>query len=541
MKTQSAKRRRLDNASKTPIDRLSQLPQPVLHHILSLIPQNDAVRTCILSKSWRFLWHGRHNVELREQSFAKKNQFLSVLNNTLQRYHDQGLSFQRFAIDMDSTTLNSESIELFQKWFPIVIHKLGITSFSLKFFSGQYFSAPLLVFQSKSLIELCLRLCIVNSISENVLCRNLQTLSLHNVYIDEASFQKIMLSCPLIENLDLEWCEGFKTINLNNALNLKRLSCSVGPGFDQVIEMNASRSLEKLHIQSYQNFFLHQNNIYFPRLKCLKLHGVQLSAESFDNLSSSNFPCLNELILNFCHGFKEFLLSSRSISFLTINMGFEKKIKALIDTPNILYFEYSSYYFLPSIKFTTTTSNEWESNISVLYKLKPSDNDASSWFLKLNKLLNALSESHITLNLYRTRYKNLKIKDSYVGFYKPIVVENLRLWGYFSSLSVPDILNCLFRILRPMYIYMDLYMNSRAKWKKENNRLVEFISKLVPKETGEMRQCYFWIQDLEDVSMDVYDTKAEEWRRVRRICLPALLKKQSEQQIRFRLDWRDEL
>ncbi|CAD6258027.1 unnamed protein product [Miscanthus lutarioriparius] len=37
-------------------DRISDLPEDVLHHILSLLPARDAVRTCVLAQSWRNRW-----------------------------------------------------------------------------------------------------------------------------------------------------------------------------------------------------------------------------------------------------------------------------------------------------------------------------------------------------------------------------------------------------------------------------------------------------------------------------------------------------
>ncbi|CAL4994856.1 unnamed protein product [Urochloa decumbens] len=37
-------------------DRISDLPEGVLHHILSLLPAHDAVRTCVLAQSWRHHW-----------------------------------------------------------------------------------------------------------------------------------------------------------------------------------------------------------------------------------------------------------------------------------------------------------------------------------------------------------------------------------------------------------------------------------------------------------------------------------------------------
>jgi hypothetical protein len=37
-------------------DHISDLPEGVLHHILSLLPAQDAVRTRVLAQSWRHHW-----------------------------------------------------------------------------------------------------------------------------------------------------------------------------------------------------------------------------------------------------------------------------------------------------------------------------------------------------------------------------------------------------------------------------------------------------------------------------------------------------
>ncbi|CAL4887428.1 unnamed protein product [Urochloa decumbens] len=40
----------------TGTDRISGLPEGVLHHVLSFLPAHDAVRTCVLARRWRNLW-----------------------------------------------------------------------------------------------------------------------------------------------------------------------------------------------------------------------------------------------------------------------------------------------------------------------------------------------------------------------------------------------------------------------------------------------------------------------------------------------------
>ncbi|KAL3634935.1 hypothetical protein CASFOL_021989 [Castilleja foliolosa] len=523
MNKQSAKRRREDDdGSAIAMDRLSQLPQPILHNILSLLSQKDAVQTSVLSKSWRYLWHGRLNVEFLDlyYRFVGNKTNWSFLDKTLQRYLDQNLSLQKFLVSINYEV----DVVLLQKWIPIVIMHMGVRSFNFIFRrTSIVYPLPLVVFQSESLVELHLERCdlkILESI-DNVMLNNLQTLRLHDVDITDEFLEKIISSCPLINNLDLLVCTSLKSIKLHKHHNIKDFVYSAVGKIN--IEIENTHTLESVRITNCPNWFLLHKNMHFPHLKSLNLYKVPFPADIFNNFSSL-FPCLNELIINHCKGFKEFRLLSYSIKRLTINMDPRNRIKAFIDTPNILYFAYSGQGFLPSIKFTTI-SNEWKSQISLSYKLKRSDNDASSWFLKLNELLKALSQSHITLNLICRNNEKMHIKDSYGGFYKLVVVEQLKLSGDFSSYFNPATLSCFFRIFRPRYMHME---NGLGKF-----NLAEYISKLTPDKTGR----YFWLQDLEEVSIEVWDMKAKEWNCVQWTSLHALC---SQQKFRFRLTWKEQ-
>ncbi|KAL3634891.1 hypothetical protein CASFOL_021945 [Castilleja foliolosa] len=492
MSKQSVKRRREkdDAGSAITTDRLSQLPQPIQHQILSLLSQRDAVRTSVLSKSWRYLWHGRLNVELCDGDY-RENELWSFLDKTLQRYLDQNLSLQKFLVDIYHYEAD---VEILQKWIPIVITNMGVRSFNLiSCRSCIVFPLPLVVFQSESLVELHLQECDLSILksTNNVMLKNLQTLGLHDVDITDEIFDKILSGCPLIENLDLLYCSGLESLKLHKHHKIKSFACSVDD--DQtIIEIEDPQTYESVPAETLNNF-------------------------------SSFFPCVNELTLNKCDGVKDFLLLSSSIKRLTINMDMRNRMKAFIDTPNILYFEYSCDGFLPSIEFATT-SNEWNSQITVVYKLRRSHNDATFWFLELNKLLKALSQSHITLILNPNEYNKLHINDSYGSFYKPVVVEHLKFWESFSS-SSSAILNCFFRVCRPCYLHM---IGGRAKCS-----FAEYISKLIPDETV---GC-FWLQDLEEVSTEVWKKEAKEWRCVKGTSLRAL---RSQQEIRFRLTWKNQ-
>ncbi|KAL3634857.1 hypothetical protein CASFOL_021911 [Castilleja foliolosa] len=517
---QSAKRRRR-RKSFSAIDRLSQLPQPILHNILSLISQKDAVRTSVLSKSWRYLWHGRLNVEFRDRDhwFSRNKKIWSFIDKTLQRYLDQNLSLQKFIVDIFYYDVD---FVLLKKWIHMVIMNMGVRSLNLIFgMNSIVFPLPLVVFQSESLVELHLQRCDLSTLesTDNVMLNNLQTLRLHGVNITDEIFEKLILGCPLIENLDMLKCIGLKSIKLHKHHNIKDFGCSVNVPL--IIEIEDPHALESLRIENCcHNWFLPHKNMHFPHLKSLTLQRVKLNIDTFSNFSSF-FPCLNELIINNCKGLKEFRLLSSSIKRLTIIMDTRNRIKAFFGTPNILYFKYSGHgdAVLPSIKFTTT-SNEWKSKISLSCKLNRSDKDLR----KLNNLLKALSQSHITVKLFHNVFrKQLHINDSYGGFYKPVVVEHLKLKRFFTSYLELVMLNCFFRICHPLYIYMDTYDDLRDKC-----IIVEYVSKLISDETG---PC------LEEVSIEVWDMKAKEWHCVKGTIYTAM---RCKQLIRFQLTWKEQ-
>ncbi|KAK6161610.1 hypothetical protein DH2020_004991 [Rehmannia glutinosa] len=381
------------------MDRISELPQHILQHILSFLSQREAIQTCVLSKSWRYLGSTRPNFEFRERYFnADKQTFLSVMDKILHRYHDQKISVQKFLVEM--SMVDFESISFLEKWIPLVVLNKGINTFSLSFLSytSAHIALPTVVYKAEFLKELSLEGCKLSQINplDEVLFKHLKDLSLTYVYIADDTFEKIMSGCPLIEYVNLEGCEGLKTIKVNKARhNLKEFYFDdymiSKKEDDPSIEIDAP-TLESISIMGCTNWFHHHKN--FPYLKCLHLDNVRLSTKSFGSFSF-DYPCLEELDLLFCHGFKEFRLLSRSIKHLTIAV--DRSIKAAIDVTNILHFKIISNNVLPSISFTTTSS-ERKSHIHLLNRSNIYI-DASSWFLKLNELLKALSHSEVSLHI----------------------------------------------------------------------------------------------------------------------------------------------
>ncbi|XP_066337254.1 F-box/FBD/LRR-repeat protein At5g22700-like [Miscanthus floridulus] len=91
------KRGKLDGAASPDPggDRISALPDDALHHVLSFLPAEDAVRTCLLARRWRHLWKSATGLRIlfdhgnEPPSMEKFRQF--VIHLLLLRKRDSSL------------------------------------------------------------------------------------------------------------------------------------------------------------------------------------------------------------------------------------------------------------------------------------------------------------------------------------------------------------------------------------------------------------------------------------------------------------------
>ncbi|KAL3642225.1 hypothetical protein CASFOL_013040 [Castilleja foliolosa] len=417
------------------MDRISQLPQPLLHDILCFLSQKEALQTSVLSKSWRYLGSTRPNLDFDERHFYRnKEKLRSVVDKTLQRYHDQKLSLQEFCLTFSG--VNPKSISFLEKWIPIVILNMGVKTFHLSFLHDYvYFSLPHVFCKSETLqsLVLCGPILIRNPIDNVILCKNLQTLIFEDVLIEDDTLDMILSSCRLIETLVLRGCRGLRTIKLDDRIRLKLFEFQRYDVLQTLdypsIEINAP-TLETLTLVNSPSWFnLHK--YLFPHLKSLYLEEIQLSSMSFDSFSSNFFPCLEELSLIYCDGFDEFNLSSRSIKNFIIMYEGKYPLKAVIDAPSLVRFEYFGDDIPESISFQATAS-EWKSRIDVWCDMTVDGPVAYFWCFELYEFLKALGKSKISLCIIQNFVAKVggikeEEENTYGGLCEPVVVEHLVL------------------------------------------------------------------------------------------------------------------
>ncbi|CAN1784349.1 F-box/LRR-repeat protein 13 [Linum perenne] len=83
-KLQSGRAGKVIREGDSTIDRLSSLPDFVLHHLLSFLDTKSVVQTSVLSQRWRYVWKNVPALNLSSRSFAQYSSFRSsVCDSTL--------------------------------------------------------------------------------------------------------------------------------------------------------------------------------------------------------------------------------------------------------------------------------------------------------------------------------------------------------------------------------------------------------------------------------------------------------------------------
>ncbi|CAA0833946.1 Unknown protein [Striga hermonthica] len=195
-------------------DIISQLPIHILHNILCSLSQQEAVRTCLLSKQWRHIGSTRPNLKFSDKWFNNKQEkFVSVVDRALQRYRDQNLSLNKLHLYISSSN-SRRVVSPLDKWIP-VIAALNIKAFKLNFHSA-YYDLPSTVFLVESLERLHMWGYRVSSV-ESVRFKCLRKLTLIYVKVDDSTLETITSGCPLLRSLVIESCWELRNVMLSEA------------------------------------------------------------------------------------------------------------------------------------------------------------------------------------------------------------------------------------------------------------------------------------------------------------------------------------
>jgi hypothetical protein len=193
------------------VDRISNLPNELLSHILSFLPTKLAFSTTILSKRW-----------------TQISKLLAALHFNDESVHDKD-TFIRFCAFVDTVMLSTQLIKTFHleccskhwkqgnhfiySWIETAKqHPMEIIEISTKLTTSMLISLPLNIFCFRTLVVLKLNRLKVAGIGKiSVDLPSLKTLHLIRVYLkNRDNFHKLLNGCPILEDLisDISYFRG---------------------------------------------------------------------------------------------------------------------------------------------------------------------------------------------------------------------------------------------------------------------------------------------------------------------------------------------
>ncbi|KAI3897567.1 hypothetical protein MKW92_007740 [Papaver armeniacum] len=206
-------------------DRISELPEPLIHHVFSFLPIKSIVSTSILSRTWRYLWTSIPIIDLRNQPLPAPNTFNHQPEvNSFMRFVDRVLSFRQ---DVHSPSIKEFGLYLdtafdasrVNGWISTVLrHK--VEALALEDRKGITFPPSLFTCESLTYLEIEKS---TLELPESVNFPKLRTLHLDVGLENEHLIQKLLSNSPILEELSLELCDWDIRYLRIFGPNLKRL------------------------------------------------------------------------------------------------------------------------------------------------------------------------------------------------------------------------------------------------------------------------------------------------------------------------------
>ncbi|TXG69029.1 hypothetical protein EZV62_003964 [Acer yangbiense] len=329
------------------MDRFSELPDYIIHQIMSYLPKKESAQTSILSKRWEGLFASYPILDfpdsytyLSNEKYSRKhriNKFIEFVDASLLRFCQQKLCMQKFRLSIDVLDDHEGSFAFLDKWIRLAIEK-KVEELDFDVQAYRMYTLPQEIFLAKSVTTLKLGGC---KLENPFIIHSLKSLTLKDARINEEVLQKITSQCTSLEDLFLSDCCGFTNICLYNACKLKIINMQkfswklrsikiVVPSLQQFI----------FDSESYRELNIVIDMAGCPNLKLLKLSNVGFTEQKFHELISK-FSLLEDLNVCRCDPLEQIKISSHLLKKFSI--GYCYGLKAIdIDTPNLLSFTYDT-------------------------------------------------------------------------------------------------------------------------------------------------------------------------------------------------------
>ncbi|KAF7119969.1 hypothetical protein RHSIM_Rhsim13G0173200 [Rhododendron simsii] len=232
--------RRRHFETTTAVDRISEFPDSILVHILSFLDIEDAVRTQVLSKRWRFLWtflpcllfyynafddDGGKGVDFR---VARNTEFVTFIEKTLLA---SNCKLKKFEVDFYYDPHFASNVD---SWTRFAAGK-GVKELDLRLCpdaTDSEYELPQLLYDNSWFKELRFSHCRVSP-QGNVAWYSLKKLSIGYVKFSNDVIERILAGSPVLETLTLESCQGFSRLAVTNSCVKKLILINFHDDWDE--------------------------------------------------------------------------------------------------------------------------------------------------------------------------------------------------------------------------------------------------------------------------------------------------------------------
>ncbi|KAL9994702.1 putative F-box domain, leucine-rich repeat domain superfamily, F-box-like domain superfamily [Helianthus debilis subsp. tardiflorus] len=216
------------------MDRISHLPDSIVHHILSFLKTLDKVlvRMSVLSKTWFHLTASFPVLDFTIHNFThlSRKSFFKYVDYTTSRFCHQNLIAHTFKLvtnllePAELDIVNGCLLLLFQNGVrKLEIDFLDYTDYTNSSFVPKY-CLPNTLLSISALRSLTIYGCDLPSslMVDTIKFKSLVYLELKRVRIDDEVINYITTSCPLLQVLQIKSCPGFKRFCVHGHQHLRR-------------------------------------------------------------------------------------------------------------------------------------------------------------------------------------------------------------------------------------------------------------------------------------------------------------------------------
>ncbi|XP_024160780.1 F-box protein At4g22280 isoform X2 [Rosa chinensis] len=257
-------------------DRISELPDLVLIHIVSFLETKYAVRTSILSTRWKGIWAFSPNLDFRDRFTKNKAGFVDFVDRVL-IFRDTDI--QKFRLECS----NVGDFSHIYSWIRTAVRQ-NVVEVDLNFGSNrdQVYELPDSLFMCKSLEVLKVVSGCITFDPPSQRFPSLKVLDACLYHPNNDSMEKLFSCCPALEYLSIRATIGDEVLNFKvSAPELKTFKVDLFNAYKDENEYHSEDEDEAPECIDVYNFFINA-----PKLETIDIHTDILSNFFFENAAS---------------------------------------------------------------------------------------------------------------------------------------------------------------------------------------------------------------------------------------------------------------